>query len=41
MLNSVTAKSVNYANWVNWMIANGASGPSTWWCNIDRTFSIL
>ncbi|KAG8862474.1 hypothetical protein FRB96_001545 [Tulasnella sp. 330] len=35
MLNSATVQSANYTNWVNWMIANGASGPSTWWCNID------
>ncbi|KAG9005991.1 hypothetical protein FRB94_002140 [Tulasnella sp. JGI-2019a] len=35
MLNPQTAKSVDYANWVGWMIENGASGPSTWWCNID------
>ncbi|KAG8862467.1 hypothetical protein FRB96_001538 [Tulasnella sp. 330] len=35
LLNSATVHSANYTNWVNWMIVNGASGPSKWWCNID------
>lgn len=39
---SSTTSTLNYSNWVKWMMANGGSGSTSlgWWVQIDSEFSL-